>query len=252
MGTSPALLVRVQHYETPPEDRTPPVISWRYPESGSTVEGRVELGFDALDDDMVDSLSLYINGTTPRIIGINGHEAALYTYNWETSDYADGEYILEVRARDRSGNTGFSNPLSLTVWNNRPRVIWVPDDYEKIQDAINASQDGDTVRVKAGVYEEWLLFWGKNVCIESESGPENTVIYNSAVGSSVIAINEGQDSTTVIRGFTIHEAYQNGLYCIYISGTRPKIVNNILTGNLADGYFNPTYEAAMVRNNLFY
>ena len=267
MGTSPALLVRVKNHDTPPEDRTPPVISWRYPESGTTVEGAVELGFDALDDDMVDSLSLYINGTTPRIIGIDGHNEALYTYRWETTSHEDGEYVLEVRARDCSGNIGFSDPLSLTVWNNRPRVFWVPDDYEKIQDAINASQDGDTVRVRTGTYYEGLRFMGKNIWLESEEGPELTFIDGTGWNDGVRLLDE--ENKAVIRGFTISaelnaiQSSNNSMAVIYNCIFRKDWTINgvsMITGNafiyncIFDSVDYGVYESyvrGMVENSIF-
>jgi hypothetical protein len=75
----------------------------------------------------------------------------------------------------------------------------VPDDYETIQGAINASQDGDTVRVRAGTYYEGLRMMGKNIWLESEDGPEVTVI-NGENQDECIEVWDGERDV-IIRGF---------------------------------------------------
>ena len=46
-------------------------------------------------------------------------------------------------------------------------VISVPIDYNKIQDGINASSDGDTILVGTGTYIENVNFNGKEVSVLS-------------------------------------------------------------------------------------
>jgi len=84
---------------------------------------------------------------------------------WNTLDWADGNYIIQVKAIDAYENLGLSEVIWFAIWNNRPRVIWVPDDHETIQAAIRASEDGDTVRVREGTYHEGLRLMGKNYYI---------------------------------------------------------------------------------------
>jgi len=154
VGVSPALLVRVDNNQLPPEgDHTPPVIVWLLPEPGDTLEGTVDLRFNVLDDDRVDSVKVYVVGASSKTWSFSSDQFQ-YDALWVTSDGSDGNYIVEVRAWDRSGNMGLSDLITFQVWNNRPRVIWVPDDYETIQGAVNASRNGDTVRVREGIYYE--------------------------------------------------------------------------------------------------
>jgi len=60
-----------------------------------------------------------------------------------------------------------------------PRVLYVPDDYAKIQDAINAAQANDTILVRAGTYNEkiridrkkWLTLKGEDTTRTILKGP---------------------------------------------------------------------------------
>jgi hypothetical protein len=80
----------------------------------------------------------------------------------------------------------------------------VPDDYRYIQDAINASQDGDTVRVRAGEYREGLRLYGKNIWVESESGSNLTRIDGTGYNDGIDIRDETAFQLTVIRGFTVY------------------------------------------------
>ncbi len=110
-----------------------------------------------------------------------------------------------------------------------PRVIWVPDDYETIQGAINASEDGDTVRVRAGTYCEGIHSNGRNIWLESAEGPELTQIDGTG-WNDVIRIDYGS-TKMVIRGFKIIADF-NGIQILYNS--RVSVFNCILLGSDRD------------------
>ena len=57
----------------------------------------------------------------------------------------------------------------------RAETITVPDDYAKLQDAINAANEGDTIFVKKGTYEEQTLQITKTLSLIGED-TNNTVI----------------------------------------------------------------------------
>ena len=43
----------------------------------------------------------------------------------------------------------------------------VPGDFEKIQDALEAAKEGDTIRVMPGTYYEHIDFQGKAITLKS-------------------------------------------------------------------------------------
>lgn len=134
-------------------------------------------------------------------------------------------------------------------------IIDVPDDYPTIQQGIDASVNGDTVLVAEGTYFERVDFSGKAILLGSGyifSGDtlqiQNTIIDadTSIIGphevSSVVRFTSGEDTTSVVRGFTIrngvgvahsiYHRYGGGIYCSGYSS--PKIMNNYIIDNSAN------------------
>ena len=227
MGQSLSLLVRAHNNDEPRpgEDNTPPVIAWLSPTPGDTLVGAVNLRFQVIDDSPLDSVQVLLNGQRWR----DFYDVGNFfdgDVNWQTDEVADGNYIVQVKAWDAYRNIGRREVIWFALWNNRPRVIWVPDEFETIQGAIDASVDGDTVRVRSGTYEGGIFFWDKNIWLESERGPELTII--DAEGFNFgISLWMFQDTTTCIRGFTIKNSeYPN---ISLENGCSIKLLNNVLT-----------------------
>jgi len=117
-------------------------------------------------------------------------------------------------------------------------TIYVPDDYPAIQDAINASADGDTVIVRPGTYVENIDFVGKRITVGSDQGATGTTIDGSSSGS-VVTFQSGEGTDSVLVGFTLTNGkgvgYPNytggGITCA--NSSSPTITNNIVAGNEA-------------------
>jgi hypothetical protein len=91
------------------------------------------------------------------------------------------------------------------------RVINVPDDFENIQAGIDEAEDGDTVLVAPGVYEENITTAGKgNLTIGSltltTGDPDfiaETIIDGGGEGAAVTFMNMQRDVRITLQGFTI-------------------------------------------------
>ncbi|MCF7920954.1 MAG: hypothetical protein K9N06_13700, partial [Candidatus Cloacimonetes bacterium] len=124
-------------------------------------------------------------------------------------------------------------------------TIYIPEDYTTIQEGIDASEDGDEIIVSPGTYVENIDFVGKAIVVGSlfyttqdTSYISQTIIDGDQDGSVVIFEN-GEDSTSVLTGFTItngyvmgdwHESYGGGILCNY---TSPSLENVTITYNSA-------------------
>lgn len=209
-------------------DRTPPVVRWTYPETGGRLQGIVGLPFHVDESGGIRSLRLYRSGTSAPGDTLPGGPEGNYMFHWNSASVPDGYYTFEVFAVDSAGNEGRSPVLLAEVVNQAlPSVILVPEDYATLQAGINAARTGDTVRVAPGVYNEGLNFFGKNLWFESTDGPELTTI--DATGWTYgILVNSGEDTTLVMRGFTIENAVRNG---IFIESGAASIYNCIFKNN---------------------
>ncbi len=162
------------------------------------------------------------------------------------------------------------------------RIINVPDDFETIQNAINGSQNEDTVLVSPGIYVENINFEGRGITVASlilttddRAYIDSTIIDGNSL-DCVVAFNNGEDSTSVLRGFTITNGLQNwgggidcqpqsspilidllvvenearagggGMHCS--TNTTPRVINvtflnNICTGAYGGGGLSSVYNA---------
>ena len=137
--------------------------------------------------------------------------------------------------------------LSLTLWSvpGPAAILHVPGDYTRIQGAIDAASNGDTVLVSPGVYYENLNFKGKALTLSSTNPADlavaqSTVLHGSGQ-SSVVSFVTGETTHSVLTGFTItggygttNSAFGTGIYWgggIYCFGASPSIVGNIITAN---------------------
>jgi hypothetical protein len=102
-------------------------------------------------------------------------------------------------------------PLSIL---NAQDTIHVPGDYSTIQAAINAANNGNIVLVAEGTYYENIDFIGKAITVASTfildgdtTHIGNTVINGSQPSNpnfgSVVLFMSGEDTTSVLCGFTI-------------------------------------------------
>jgi len=101
------------------------------------------------------------------------------------------------------------------------RTIYVPDNYEKIQWAVNNTSAGDMIIVRDGIYYE-NVFVNKKLTIKSENGPANCIV--NGTGSDVFTI---EADGIRIEGFTI----TGGRRGIYILSNNNTVINNSISSN---------------------
>jgi hypothetical protein len=110
-------------------------------------------------------------------------------------------------------------------------TIRVPADAASIQQAIDAAAGGDTVLVAPGTYVENITFRGKSITVESEQGPEVTIIDGGGAGS-VVTFASGENRSAVLRGFTIRNgrnSFSGG--GVLVQNSSPSIIGNAIVDN---------------------
>lgn len=166
-------------------------------------------------------------------------------------------------------------------------TIHVPANYSTIQAAINASANSDVILVAAGTYTGFgnrnVDFNGKSITVQSEDGPEVTII-DCQKQTRGINFDSNETATSVLSGFKIVNGLANkdnggGVYCknasptiknciiencdavaglfyglgggLYIEASSPLIENCIIRSNTAKtggGLFMESSSAPNIRN----
>lgn len=119
-----------------------------------------------------------------------------------------------------------------------------PNNYTKIQDAINAAGDWDTVFVYSGIYEENLII-SKSTNLSGEDR-YNTIIEGNGTAVTV------QSSGLAIKNFSIRSSGTNyNDSCIFINeGERVLVEKNIISGNRCRGISLVSSSHCTISNNI--
>jgi len=228
---------------TAPEDWQPPQIEWRT-QPDPEVRGTVGVDFTISDSSEVTTIRAYLDG-----IATDSVFAPPYRFQLITDSLLDGVHIVEIRATDEFGNLGISPILRINVSNavaQGPRLIWVPDEFPRIQDAINAATDFDTIRVRPGTYYETLNTFGKGIWLESELGP-TTCSVKGGWSFNTIFFPNGRYPVTV-RGFTLTESE---IPVRLDAGVMITFANNIVGFDTSFTLFLSSATGGCIANNLF-
>jgi len=152
-------------------------------------------------------------------------------------------YYYRITAVDSAGNeSGFSNEDSVTP--HPVKYVVKTDstgDFTTIQAGIDSSSNGDTVLVYEGTYLENINFNGKSIVLGSEflldadtSHISKTIIDGNQAGR-VVTIENGEDSTTQLIGFTIQNGLLTGEFDqgagINIAGSSEPVLSHLIIRN---------------------
>jgi hypothetical protein len=97
--------------------------------------------------------------------------------------------------------------ITLCISQSLATIRHVPDEYSTIQEGIDEAVDGDTVLVADGTYIGYgnrdIDFLGKAILVMSENGPENCIIDCEYEDYHGFSFQNGESSSSVLKGFTI-------------------------------------------------
>jgi len=177
-------------------------------------------------------------------------DGSIVSYEWDFGDGAKASGEVVTHAYSSAGNytviltvtdnEGEKNSTSKTISVITKGVIYVPDDYEKIQWAVDNASDGDTIIVRDGTYYE-NVFVDKQLTIKSENGPENCIV--NGTGSTVFTLKA--DGIRV-EGFSIAGRY----YGIDIYSSKNTIESNYIGDGIYGININYSNENIINSNNI--
>jgi len=125
------------------------------------------------------------------------------------------------------------------------RTIYVPDDYARIQWAVDNASDGDTIIVRDGTYVENIDI-NKPLTIKSENGSANCVV--RAASSNDHVFNVTADNVKIL-GFTVTGATACKKAGIYLYNSNNCRIENVNASDNAYGIFLYDSSSNTIANN---
>jgi hypothetical protein len=201
----------------------------------------------------------HFSAQTNDLTCIETLDPAYATTNWTS---ANGNIDADVTFAVICGSEAQTNWYVATTGSDASGSGTSASPLASIQTAINATTDGDTVSVAAGTYVENINFNGKNIAVIGADS-SNTIIDGDSSGS-VVLFNSGEDSTAILKKFTLKNGFASstevfldmggGVLCV---GSSPTLSELIIANNSTTGWgggitmynSNAKLSNSIVRNN---
>jgi len=151
-----------------------------------------------------------------------------------------------------------SVPLSYRISSARTWNVFVDGsgDAPTVQAGIDSAASEDTVLIHPGTYTGLINFGAKNIVLRSQSGPAVTILDGTGFATAVVTINQGQNRTAKLEGFTI----THGPGGVFILDSGPSVIGNVITEIAGGGVtctasantaWFPLIQGNTITNNLF-
>jgi parallel beta-helix repeat protein len=168
------------------------------------------------------------------------------SHTYSLANISAGEYEFRIYVETIHWNEGYwlEETVPFTV------SIVVPNDYPTIQEAINNAEDGNTIIIRGGIYNEWEININKPLCIMAEPGfnvtlQEGFIIFH--VLSSDVLI-QGINFVNITKyGVNAHSAGSGPQQALENVG----LINNSFLGLGSNGFYSYNSYNATIRYNLF-
>jgi len=154
------------------------------------------------------------------------------------------DYYFELTATDEVNNvTTEDNAGACYQFTTTPRPagIYVPDDYNTIQQAVDSAVDGNVIIVADGLYSgpgnRDIDFGGRAITLMSENGPANCIIDCNGRPNEPhrgFYFHSAEDGNSIVSGFTVTNGQASEGGAIYCSSSSPVIAGCRLKLNSAD------------------
>lgn len=183
-------------------DKTAPDVSVSYP-AGGYIKGTVEIEWNAsdnVDDDLNGSISIYAVRDSERMeiaSGLNNTG----TYEWNTLQFDDSSYVIEISATDEAGNNGTNTSQPFILDNSAPTII------------IDQPKGGEVL----GSGKNLVIFWNASDDVDSNLDGTIWISYSGDGGNTWDNILEGvANSGKYTYGIS---NWDNGNYMLRINAT---------------------------------
>jgi len=133
------------------------------------------------------------------------------------------------------------------------KTLWVPDNHSTIQDAIQTANNGDTIIVAPGSYQENIDFLGKRISLRSQNPDDKEIVRSTIIEakdqeSPTVIFARGETRQTKVEGFTIRNRL--GGKAIYVGSSSPVIKGNIIRDSAKGGITCDYADSPLITNNI--